>query len=320
MVRILGSHPSDPGSNPGNGSSRVTKDYLFLFYTFSLLFSFFGVDGRTVSSVGLDGSWQLSVSTDVKEGSSLNFRFRALSYSRILSGWMETEESWRIVSADVNRKFGFIVARRWRLKSGTLAISDSVSTEVAKVRAIVVSHRRRRHWRASEVKNVLASFAKKAPVDRSRILRRWKRTKVARSISLAVVLLRTRQCGNRQNAHLDKWQQTREIRCLCKGFVPASIIRCCLLSELWRVSSWQIASKHFDQDWVGFVSSVVECFLYPCLSGKLLGAKDGGFKGGHRRHSGAEGWSSAQQADGSSPQPKCKDRYGAIGQAISNGT
>jgi hypothetical protein len=30
MVRILGSHPSDPGSSPGNGSSRVTKDYIFL--------------------------------------------------------------------------------------------------------------------------------------------------------------------------------------------------------------------------------------------------------------------------------------------------
>jgi hypothetical protein len=64
------------------------------------------------------------------------------------------------------------------------------------------------------VKNVLASFAKKAPVDRFQILPRWKRTKVARSISLAVVLLRTRQCENRQNAHPDKWQQTREIRCL----------------------------------------------------------------------------------------------------------
>jgi hypothetical protein len=28
MVRILGSHPSDPGSSPGNGSSRV--DYIFV--------------------------------------------------------------------------------------------------------------------------------------------------------------------------------------------------------------------------------------------------------------------------------------------------
>jgi hypothetical protein len=28
MVRILGSHPSDPGSNPGNGSSRVKTGLL----------------------------------------------------------------------------------------------------------------------------------------------------------------------------------------------------------------------------------------------------------------------------------------------------
>lgn len=28
MVRILGSHPSDPGSSPGNGSSRDKRDYL----------------------------------------------------------------------------------------------------------------------------------------------------------------------------------------------------------------------------------------------------------------------------------------------------
>jgi hypothetical protein len=126
-----------------------------------------------------------------------------------------------------------------------------VGTELKNGRTIVA---RRRLRRAAEVKNVRASFEKKAPVDRFRILRRRKRTKVAQSISLAVVVLRTRQCGNRQNAHLDKWQQTREIRCLrstfaiCKGFVPASIIRCCLLSELGSVSCWQIASKHFDQD------------------------------------------------------------------------
>ncbi|CAK9863768.1 unnamed protein product [Sphagnum jensenii] len=101
-----------------------------------------------------------------------------------------------------------------------LAISDSVSTEVTKVGAIVgteLKHdrtnvARRRHRRVAEVKNVRASFAKKAPVDRFRIRRRRKRTKVARTISLAVVVLRTRQCANRQIADLDKWQQTREIR------------------------------------------------------------------------------------------------------------
>lgn len=40
MVRILGSHPSDPGSSPGNGSSRVSERLLFSNF-FMASFSFF---------------------------------------------------------------------------------------------------------------------------------------------------------------------------------------------------------------------------------------------------------------------------------------
>ncbi len=107
-------------------------------------------DGRTDCLVGRTRRKLTVVFLDGREGR----KFVKLSLSRAFLfsdtvGWMETEESWRIVSADVNKKFGFIVARRcrrWRLKSGTLAISYSVSTEVMKVGAIVIPHRRRRYW------------------------------------------------------------------------------------------------------------------------------------------------------------------------------
>ena len=39
MVRILGSHPSDPGSSPGNGSSRVKKRLLP--FAYSAVFALF---------------------------------------------------------------------------------------------------------------------------------------------------------------------------------------------------------------------------------------------------------------------------------------